>query len=86
MFTSLLMLGPIASRVSFHSLNPNQISLLTGFLEIILAWKFSNINPQHRGMSGDKKAYHTKATGLAAVTVANHAAETNLQLYGSCFW
>ncbi|KAJ5884233.1 hypothetical protein N7504_011805 [Penicillium tannophilum] len=39
----------------------------------------------HRGMSGDKKAYHTKATGLAAVTVANHAGETNLQLFGSCF-
>ncbi|KAJ5659770.1 hypothetical protein N7507_006221 [Penicillium longicatenatum] len=39
----------------------------------------------HRIMSGEKKAYHTKATGLAAVTAANHALETNLQLYGSCF-
>ncbi|KAJ5934932.1 hypothetical protein N7466_004479 [Penicillium verhagenii] len=39
----------------------------------------------HQGMSDEKKAYHTIATGLAAVTAANHAAETNLQFYGSCF-
>ncbi|KAJ5637931.1 hypothetical protein N7490_007810 [Penicillium lividum] len=37
-----------------------------------------------RGMS-EKKTYHTRATGLAAVTVANHAAETNIQFFGSCF-
>ncbi|KAJ5496122.1 hypothetical protein N7539_001238 [Penicillium diatomitis] len=32
-----------------------------------------------------QKSYHTKATGDAAVTVANHLAETSLKLYGSCF-
>ncbi|CAL5874622.1 uncharacterized protein PFLUO_LOCUS8919 [Penicillium psychrofluorescens] len=36
-------------------------------------------------MSTTNKAYHTKATGLAAETAARHAAETELQLYGSCF-
>ncbi|KAJ5286639.1 hypothetical protein N7478_002325 [Penicillium angulare] len=39
----------------------------------------------NRGMSNGNKAYHTKATGLAATTAARHSAETNLQLYGSCF-
>ncbi|KAE8349340.1 hypothetical protein BDV28DRAFT_160576 [Aspergillus coremiiformis] len=32
-----------------------------------------------------QKAYHTKATGLAAVTVMNHSGENELKLYGSCF-
>ncbi|BCS24471.1 glutathione S-transferase family protein [Aspergillus puulaauensis] len=31
------------------------------------------------------KSYHTKATGLAAETVANHSKESDLKLYGSCF-
>ncbi|KAL2866520.1 glutathione S-transferase family protein [Aspergillus lucknowensis] len=31
------------------------------------------------------KKYHTKATGSAAETVANHTKETDLKLYGSCF-
>ncbi|KAJ5709666.1 hypothetical protein N7493_009957 [Penicillium malachiteum] len=39
----------------------------------------------YRGMSDGKKTYHTKATGLAATTVAKHSLETNLQFYGSCF-
>ncbi|KAL4881971.1 hypothetical protein BJY04DRAFT_207165 [Aspergillus karnatakaensis] len=32
-----------------------------------------------------QKNYHTKATGSAAETAANHAAEADLKLYGSCF-
>ncbi|KAE8361191.1 hypothetical protein BDV27DRAFT_148049 [Aspergillus caelatus] len=32
-----------------------------------------------------QKTYHTKATGLAAVTVSNHSSENELKLYGSCF-
>ncbi|KAE8371362.1 hypothetical protein BDV26DRAFT_286855 [Aspergillus bertholletiae] len=32
-----------------------------------------------------QKTYHTKATGLAAVTVLNHSSENELKLYGSCF-
>jgi glutathione S-transferase len=39
----------------------------------------------NRTMS-DQKSYHTKATGRAAVTVGQHAAESRLKLYGSCFW
>ncbi|KKK25092.1 hypothetical protein ARAM_004566 [Aspergillus rambellii] len=31
------------------------------------------------------KTYHTKATGSAAETVANHSKESDLKLYGSCF-
>ncbi|KAE8146065.1 hypothetical protein BDV25DRAFT_133244 [Aspergillus avenaceus] len=31
------------------------------------------------------KSYHTKATGLAAMTVMNHSGENDLKLYGSCF-
>ncbi|OOQ91024.1 glutathione transferase [Penicillium brasilianum] len=41
-------------------------------------------NTQNRNMS-DQKSYHTKATGLAAVTAAQHTAESRLKLYGSCF-
>jgi hypothetical protein len=33
-----------------------------------------------------QKSYHTKATGLAAETVDKRSAESNLKLYGSCFW
>lgn len=33
-----------------------------------------------------QKTYHTKATGLAALTVSNHSSENELKLYGSCFW
>ncbi|KAJ5606184.1 Glutathione S-transferase/chloride channel C-terminal [Penicillium lagena] len=40
---------------------------------------------QGQTMSTTNKAYHTKATGLAAETAARHGAETELQLYGSCF-
>ncbi|KAL4888305.1 hypothetical protein BDV59DRAFT_206229 [Aspergillus ambiguus] len=32
-----------------------------------------------------QKTYHTKATGLAAVTVEKHSQENELKLYGSCF-
>ncbi|KAL4945407.1 hypothetical protein BDV06DRAFT_231014 [Aspergillus oleicola] len=31
------------------------------------------------------KSYHTKASGSAAETVANHSKESELKLYGSCF-
>jgi hypothetical protein len=33
-----------------------------------------------------QKSYHTQATGAAAETVANHSKESDLKLYGSCFW
>ncbi|EPS33603.1 hypothetical protein PDE_08565 [Penicillium oxalicum 114-2] len=33
----------------------------------------------------NQKPYHTKATGKAAVTVADHSTESPLKLYGSCF-
>ncbi|EAW10610.1 glutathione S-transferase family protein [Aspergillus clavatus NRRL 1] len=32
-----------------------------------------------------QKTYHTKATGLAALTAINHSKEAELQLFGSCF-
>ncbi|KAL4808302.1 hypothetical protein BDV18DRAFT_158407 [Aspergillus unguis] len=32
-----------------------------------------------------QKSYHTKASGSAAETVANHSQESDLKLYGSCF-
>ncbi|RAH86907.1 glutathione S-transferase [Aspergillus japonicus CBS 114.51] len=32
-----------------------------------------------------QKSYHTKATGLAAETVADHSADNDLKLFGSCF-
>ncbi|GIK03188.1 hypothetical protein Aspvir_007257 [Aspergillus viridinutans] len=32
-----------------------------------------------------QKSYHTKATGLAALTVINHSNEAELKLFGSCF-
>ncbi|OJJ49410.1 hypothetical protein ASPZODRAFT_60343 [Penicilliopsis zonata CBS 506.65] len=32
-----------------------------------------------------QKTYHTKATGLAALTVKNHSKDADLKLYGSCF-
>ncbi|XRM39650.1 hypothetical protein ABZX51_002996 [Aspergillus tubingensis] len=33
-----------------------------------------------------QKQYHTKATGLAAQTVAHRSQDNELKLYGSCFW
>lgn len=33
-----------------------------------------------------QKTYHKKATGLAAWTVKKHSKESDLKLYGSCFW
>jgi hypothetical protein len=33
-----------------------------------------------------QKNYHTQATGTAAETVANHTEESDLKLFGSCFW
>lgn len=33
-----------------------------------------------------QKTYHTKATGLAALTAINHSNEAELKLFGSCFW
>lgn len=32
-----------------------------------------------------QKTYHTKATGLAALTAINHSNEAELKLFGSCF-
>ncbi|RAH74959.1 glutathione S-transferase family protein [Aspergillus aculeatinus CBS 121060] len=32
-----------------------------------------------------QKSYHTKATGLAAKTVADHSEDNDLKLFGSCF-
>ncbi|KAJ5086667.1 hypothetical protein NUU61_007974 [Penicillium alfredii] len=48
----------------------------------------SNIGNHSQVMSDasqTQKTYHTKATGLAATTAINHAAEDSLKLYGSCF-
>lgn len=33
-----------------------------------------------------QKTYHKKASGAALVTVKKHSRETDLKLYGSCFW
>ena len=33
-----------------------------------------------------QKTYHKRATGLAFVTVKRHVKESDLKLYGSCFW
>ncbi|PYH79256.1 hypothetical protein BO82DRAFT_376579 [Aspergillus uvarum CBS 121591] len=43
---------------------------------------------QTRTMSNQnqpQKSYHTKATGFAAETVADHSADNDLKLFGSCF-
>jgi hypothetical protein len=45
--------------------------------------------PTYRAMAENtqtQKSYHTQATGLAAATAINHSAESNLKLFGSCFW
>lgn len=33
-----------------------------------------------------KKTYHKKATGAALATVKEHSKDSDLKLYGSCFW
>lgn len=33
-----------------------------------------------------QKTYHKKATGLALATVKKHSKESDLKLFGSCFW
>lgn len=41
---------------------------------------------QQQQQQQQSKGYHTQATGAAAVTVQQHAAENSLKLFGSCFW
>ncbi|KAB8258255.1 hypothetical protein BDV32DRAFT_139783 [Aspergillus pseudonomiae] len=47
--------------------------------------KASSIRTMSTPNQPPQKTYHTKATGLAAVTVLNHSSENELKLYGSCF-
>jgi glutathione S-transferase len=40
----------------------------------------------HASDQEKQKTYHTKATGQALQTVKNRATESELKLFGSCFW
>ncbi|RAQ42452.1 glutathione transferase [Aspergillus flavus] len=47
--------------------------------------KASSVRAMSTQNQPSQKTYHTKATGLAALTVSNHSSENELKLYGSCF-
>ncbi|KAE8339898.1 hypothetical protein BDV24DRAFT_152481 [Aspergillus arachidicola] len=47
--------------------------------------KASSVRTMSTQSQPPQKTYHTKATGLAALTVSNHSSENELKLYGSCF-
>ena len=40
----------------------------------------------NQGGDANKKTYNKKATGEALKTAEAHSAESDLKLYGSCFW
>ncbi|PYI12475.1 glutathione transferase [Aspergillus sclerotiicarbonarius CBS 121057] len=54
----------------------------------LMVFRSDCFRTQTRAMAAQReteKQYHTKATGLAARTVANHSQDNELKLYGSCF-
>lgn len=69
----------IAPRASVVSRSPTVYTLsLTN-----PARKIKTMAPHHQT---SQKTYHTKATGNAAFTQFNHKDESDLKLFGSCFW
>lgn len=100
-FVIFLSLGDIWSRLDGSPPNPRQseslatslstIRRLPCFVSIQRASRVQICSSQanflkFQAMAGHQKSYHTKATGEAAATALSHSAETNLKLYGSCFW
>lgn len=87
---SLLTLTLFLSRFSgpaFFSFFFNSILLKIVYSDsVILTQPVRKIKTMPVQHQTGQKTYHTKATGAAALTAVNHKGDSDLKLFGSCFW
>ena len=56
------------------------------FVSVILTQPVRKTKTMPAQHQTGQKTYHTKATGTAASTAVNHKGDSDLKLFGSCFW